>query len=42
VQFNACWNQALPASLAPPGENRSSSFSFHPGTKAELAFASAF
>jgi hypothetical protein len=42
VQFHPARNQTFPASLTPPGQNRSSAFAFHPGAEAELAFPGAF
>ena len=42
VQFHPARNQTFPASLTPPGQNRSSAFGFHPSAEAELAFPGAF
>jgi hypothetical protein len=42
VQFHAAGDQSLPASLTPPGQNRSSAFGFHPGAEAELTLSGAF
>jgi hypothetical protein len=42
MQFHSSGDQSLPASLTPPGQNRSSAFGFHPGAEAELALPGAF
>jgi hypothetical protein len=42
VQFHSARYQSLPASLTPPGQNRSSAFGFHPGAEAKLALPGAF
>jgi len=42
MQFDSARNQTFPASLTPPGQNRSPGFGFHPGPETELALPGAF
>jgi len=42
VQLHTARDQAFPASLTSPGQNRPSAFGFHPGAEPELALPGAF